>query len=179
MTQPDRTELSDLHVQAARRQLERVVLGDTRLPRRATPVKVAMTVGAVCAIGVAAATIPNYSTISDPTYVECRVTLDPDEFGNGLAVLEPFDPKSGHDSLSSITDPVGACRVEWEQGRMSNSTIAGSSMSETGENPAPSLVLCVAKDGHAVVVPSSDPAVCAELALAQPNPVFQTTAVSN
>ncbi len=180
MKRLDRTELSPQRVHAARRQLENIVAGQVKIPRRTMPAKIALTVGAACAISIAAATIPNYNAIADKTYVECRTTLDPDEFGNGLAELTPFDPNSGHDSLAPISDPISACRAEWQRGRMSNPTLDGTSPIGTlNENPAPSLVLCVAKDGHAVVVPSSDPAICGDLKLAQPAPAGEITTTNS
>lgn len=177
----DRTQLTERRALAARNQLEEVVAGKVKLPSPMTTLpKVAITVAAVGAVSVAAAVIPNYDTVVDTTYVECRLTLDADEFGNGLSELKPVDPNSGQDSLIPIADPIAACRALWRDGLMTNPTLTATPTDAAADQgQVPQLVLCVAEDGHAVVVPSPDPAICLKLRLAQPNPTIDTTAGSN
>lgn len=120
----------------------------------------------VLAVGVAAtagAVLLTPKPVTESQYVQCLSAAErnPDGTypGSGATIAD--------DGSGLATDPIELCTLMWEQGLFEDGFDPTAVTNPPGRVPD-DLQLCVMSDGAAAVVPSSNPAICAALGLADP-----------
>lgn len=163
------TVMSPARQEAARAQLVDVVNGQlsTRSkPPRAVLIAAVVVVGAAASVG--AVSLLTQAPVTDSYMVECRATLDPDEEGNYVATVTPVTITDGATQTQprpELNNAINLCA------HISTGVWQGTGAHPTFNDatppagPAPQLTLCVADDGHAVVVPSTAEGICSQLGL--------------
>ena len=164
------TSMSAARRAAARSQLVAVVDGrESARPRLPRSVLVAAVVVVGAAASVGAVGLLTQAPVTDPYLVECRATLDPDEQGNQIATTTPVavvDGVTREQPRPELANAISICaqliRAGWPTAPPGQMTFDERPLAP---GSVPDMTLCVAEDGHAVVVPSGDGGVCAQLGL--------------
>lgn len=163
------TVMSPARREGARAQLVDVVNG--QLSTRSKPPK-AVLIAAVVLVGAAASagavSLLTHAPVTDPYTVECRATLDPDEQGNQVATVVPatiIDGVTQTQARPELANAVNICAQLMTTGWPAPGSPHTFNDEPPPTGPLPQLTLCVAADGHAVVVPSTTAGICSQLGL--------------
>lgn len=141
--------------------------GHRTSPRSAIVIAAVIT---MIASGTAAASWVMTRSVAKPAIVECRTSVSPDSSGVFVSSPEPLFPES--DSGESAA--VSLCATGWQTGMYVPGQYPVIPTHVDWQPPhrvsVPPLAVCVAPDGHAVVVPAETAGVCAGIGLARPGP---------
>lgn len=153
---------------AARAQL--VEIARATASRRTSRSRTRVIAG-VLAIAVGATVAASWTitrAVADPTIVECRTSISPES--SGVFVSGPEGLSTETESGASAA--ISLCSTGWETGiyEAGQQPVIPTSIEwqPPAEISVPPLAVCVAPDGHAVVVPAQSSKVCSGIGLASP-----------